>query len=126
MESDRNSFRCFTKTTHLPHEPCDFQAACESGLYDYELIGTGLINWRVTYHKACLPDRLFSLIGSCYFAGYLAGSALFMPLSDRVGHKQIVLSQGPFCRCSSPGSFSRRRSSRCSSRSPSSWGSSSP
>lgn len=32
------------------------------------------------------------LFGTCYFAGYLAGVVLFLPISDKVGRKGIVLS----------------------------------
>ena len=91
MESEDINLRCYTKPDHLPHEPCDFDAAC-SGTYDFEYANTGLINWRVTYHEACLSDHIISILGSCYFAGFLVGSAIFMTLSDYTGRKVILLS----------------------------------
>lgn len=33
-----------------------------------------------------------NLLGSCYFAGYLAGVLIFLPISDKLGRKIIVLS----------------------------------
>lgn len=92
MESDRIDLFCLDKQTGQPYGPCSVDEACHSGLYNFRYENTGLINWRVTYKKACLSDDVFSLMGSCYFAGYLAGSIIFIPLSDYWGRKWIVIS----------------------------------
>ena len=49
------------------------------------------MNWVISFKEACLYDEDLHLLGSFYFGGYLAGSLIFLTLSDFIGRKKIVL-----------------------------------
>ncbi len=49
------------------------------------------MNWVVDYELVCVREAELSLLGTAFFAGFFLGSVVFLPLSDRIGRKPIVL-----------------------------------
>ena len=51
----------------------------------------GLVNWVVDFNLACYSDGDFSNLSTTYFAGYCLACAIFLPLSDCVGRRPVII-----------------------------------
>ena len=48
------------------------------------------MNWVIELALVCEPHYKMSLIGTCFFAGFLVGSLTLVRLADRLGRKPIL------------------------------------
>ena len=74
---------------------CSTEEACtdpEVKSYEYSTSPSqGLVNWVAQYHLGCHSDGDFSNLSTVYFAGYCLACVIFLPLSDCVGRKPVII-----------------------------------